>query len=179
MSEQRSRTESYTVRLELEDEPGELLRALDPIADHGGNLLSVFHERGNLTPRGHIPVEVDVECHPDRFEDVVAALRANDINVVRAGQQRYGEEVTVLLTGHVVDTDLSDTLDRVRNCAGASVVDLSLSAPEGTDDVASARLRLAAESGSIADALATVRAVADEKDLRVIEPLAPEGGEGR
>lgn len=172
-----AQTESYTVRLELEDEPGELLRALEPVAERGGNLLSIFHERGNLTPRGHIPVEVDLACHPDRFDDVVAALRDASVNVVRAGQQRYGEEITVLLTGHVVETDLSDTLDRIQECSGAAVVDLSLSAPNGTNDVASARLRLAAASTSVADALDTVRAVAAEKDLLVIEPLAPAGGE--
>jgi ACT domain-containing protein len=47
---------AYTVRLELVDEPGELLRALEPISANGGNLLSIHHERGNITPRGHIPV---------------------------------------------------------------------------------------------------------------------------
>ena len=54
---------SYTVRLELVDEPGELLGALEPIADNGGNLLSIFHERGNVTPRGHIPVEEIGRAH--------------------------------------------------------------------------------------------------------------------
>lgn len=176
MSRSDAETDSYTVRLELADEPGELVRALEPVAEHGGNLLSVFHERGNLTPRGRVPVEVDLACHPDRFEDLVAALRTDGITVVRAGQQRYDEEVTVLLVGHLVDADLSDTVDRLGECAGASVVDLSLSAPGGTDGVASARLRLAAESGRLADALATLRSVAAEKNLRVIEPLAPDGG---
>ena len=69
---------AYTVRLELVDEPGELLRALEPIADNGGNLLSIFHERGNVTPRGHIPVEVDLEATPDRFDDIVEAHRYVD-----------------------------------------------------------------------------------------------------
>jgi ACT domain-containing protein len=166
---------SYTVRLELVDEPGELLRALEPIAERGGNLLSIFHERGNLTPRGHIPVEVDVECAPERFDDIVAALRAAGINVIQAGEERYGEAVTVLLVGHLVDTDLSDTLSRVQECGEASVVDVSLSAPEGTAERSSARIRLAAESGSVETALSAVRAVAAEKDLRVVEPL-PAGG---
>ena len=49
------RDRTYTIRLELVDEPGELLRALEPIAARGGNLLSIFHERGSLTPRGRIP----------------------------------------------------------------------------------------------------------------------------
>lgn len=41
---------THTVRLELVDEPGQLLAALHPIADNGGNLLSIYHERGNKTP---------------------------------------------------------------------------------------------------------------------------------
>jgi len=164
-------TRAYTVRLELVDEPGELLRALEPISANGGNLLSIYHERGNLTPRGNIPVEVDLECRPDRFDVVVEALRDAGVTVIQAGEDAYTEQVTVLLVGHLVDTDLSDTLSRVESCSAASVTDLSLDAPEGTDDVSSARVHLAVESDGVADALATVRSVAEEKDLQVVEPL--------
>jgi ACT domain-containing protein len=167
---------AYTVRLELVDEPGELLRALAPIADNGGNLLSIFHERGNVTPRGHIPVEVDLEATPERFDDIVAALQDAGVNVIQAGQERYSAELTVVLIGHLVNTDLSDTLSRLRDETDGRVTDLSLSAPKGADDVSSARVRLATEEGSIGPTLKAVRAVADEKDLRVIEPLAA-GGE--
>ncbi|WP_255151345.1 amino acid-binding protein [Halorarius halobius] len=163
---------AYTVRLELVDEPGELLRALEPIADNGGNLLSIFHERGNLTPRGHIPVEVDLEATPDRFDVIVEALRDAGVNVVQAGTERYSEEVTVVLTGHLVDTDLSDTLSRIQDCGQASVADVSLSAPDGTDEVSAARIRLVAQQGGVERAVATVREVADEKSLQVIAPLA-------
>ncbi|MFB6162040.1 MAG: amino acid-binding protein, partial [Halococcoides sp.] len=162
-------------RLELSDEPGELLRTLEPIAENGGNLLSIFHERGNLTPRGHIPVEVDLEAAPERFDEIVAALRDAGVNVIQAGQERYSEELTVLLMGHLVETDLSDTLSRLQEENGA-VVDLSLSAPEGSGDVSSARLRLKTESGAVEKTLDAVRSVADEKGLHVVEPLAP-GGE--
>jgi ACT domain-containing protein len=166
---------AYTVRLELVDEPGELLRALEPIADNGGNLLSIFHERGNVTPRGHIPVEVDLEATPDRFDAIVDALREAGVNVIQAGAERYSEEVTVVLVGHLVDTDLSDTLSRVQECGRASVSDVSLSALEGTDEVSSARIRLVARTDGVEPALETVREVAREKDFRVIEPLAQGG----
>ena len=171
-----TRTQAYTVRLELVDEPGELLRALQPIADNGGNLLSIFHERGNVTPRGHIPVEVDLEATPERFETIVEALRDAGVNVVQAGQERYSEELTVVLVGHLVDTDLSDTLSRLRTETNSRVADLALSAPEGTDDESSARVRLKTDTGAVEGTLSAVRRVADEKDLRVIEPLAA-GGE--
>lgn len=168
--------QAYTVRLELVDEPGELLAALGPIAEHGGNLLSIVHERGSLTPRGRIPVEIDLECPPERFEALVDALRESRVNVVRAGAERYGEELTLLLVGDLVDTDLSDTLSRLERRSGSSVMDLSLAATRGTEDVSSARLRLAVEAGRADEALRTARDLAAEKDLLVVEPLTDAAG---
>ncbi|QWC19271.1 amino acid-binding protein [Halorubrum sp. 2020YC2] len=162
---------THTVRLELVDEPGQLLAALHPIADNGGNLLSIYHERGNKTPRGRIPVEVDFEATPDRFEEIVDALRSEGVNVMQAGTERYAEEVTLLMFGHLVDTDLSDTLSRIESCESASVADVSLAAPQGTEEVSSARLRLEARAGETGAALAAVRDIAAEKELRVVEPL--------
>jgi ACT domain-containing protein len=170
-------TGAYTIRLELADEPGELLNALEPIAENGGNLLSIFHERGNVTPRGRIPVEVDLECHPEQFETIVDALRDAGMNVVQAGREEYGEELTVLLVGHVIDTDFSDTLERIQSTADASVTDVALSAPAGTEDVSSARLRIATSADRTDDALAAVREIAAEKDLHVIEPQLDGRGE--
>jgi len=171
MSDSTDEVRAYTVRLELVDEPGELLRALHPIADNGGNLLSIFHERGNLTPRGHIPVEVDLEASPERFEEIVDALREAGINVIQAGTQHYSESLTIVVSGHIVDTDLSNTLSRIQQSTDATVTDLSLSAPEGTEDVSSARLRLATEAGETDSTLAALRDIAREKGLRLVEPL--------
>ncbi|WP_160066706.1 amino acid-binding protein [Natronorubrum halalkaliphilum] len=166
---------AYTVRLELVDEPGELLRTLEPIADNGGNLLSIHHERGNITPRGHIPVEVDLECPPERFDGIVDALRDAGVNVIQAGAEHYGEEVNVVLVGDLVENDLSDTLSRIEGEASAVVRDLSLSAPDGTEAVSSARIRLAIDSGRSDAALEAIRSIGSDKELTVVEPLL--GGE--
>ena len=165
----------HTIRLELADEPGELLAALEPISANGGNLLSIFHERGNVTPRGRIPVEVDVEATPDRFEAIVAALRDAGVNVVKAGSEQYAEELVVLLVGDIVGSDLSDTLRRIEAFPSASVADVSVNAPAGRGESTSARLRLATRAGSSADTLETVRELAAGKELHVIEPLAGGG----
>jgi ACT domain-containing protein len=170
MSNSGSRT--YTVRLELVDRPGELVRALEPIASRGGNLRAISHERGSVTPRGQIPVEVDVEATPEQFETIVEALQETDINVVRAGQERYTEEVVVVLVGDLIGADLSETLAAVQSVSGVSVRDISLTSPHG--EASSARLRLATESGGVASTLDTLRRVAGERGLRVVEPL---GGE--
>ncbi len=165
------RGRAYTVRLELDDEPGELLRALTPVAASGGNLLSIFHERGSLTPRGRIPVEVALEATPEKFETIVEALREAGVAVIQAGSERYSEHLTVLLVGPLVDTDLSDTLSCLEQRADASVTDVSLSAPEGTEGTSPARVRLSTAEAD--HALSVVHDAAMEKGLSVIEPLTP------
>jgi ACT domain-containing protein len=171
MSDDVTDVRAYTIRLELVDEPGELLRALEPIAEKGGNLLSIFHERGNVTPRGHIPVEVDLECPPDRFSVIVDALRAAGVNVIQAGADHYREELVVLLVGDLIDTDLSDTLSSIEDSTSTTVIDIALSSPSGTEGESSALLRLATAPGRDGDAITAVESVVDRKGIRVIEPV--------
>lgn len=167
---------AYTVRLELVDEPGELLNALEPIAKNGGNLLSIHHERGSVTPRGRIPVEVDLEVVPDRFEDVVGGLQDAGVTVIEAGEERFSEALTIILVGHLVESGLSDTLERIEACPMATILDVALSAPRDTGDVSSARVRLAVDREQAEATLEAVRELASEKDLRVIEPQIEEAG---
>ena len=174
MSDRNEDIRTYTVRLELVDRPGELLRALEPIAAAGANLLSIFHERGNVTPRGHIPVEVALEASPNQFEATVTALREADINVMQAGQERYGEEFVVVLVGDLVSADISGTLTAIESDPDVSVRDFSLSGPD--DGSSSARLRVATETGTAETALERLREVARDRELQLVEPLAPGGG---
>jgi len=82
-------------------------------------------------------VEVDLECAPHRFEQIVAALRDAGVAVIAADAERYGEAITVLLVGDLVDTDLSDTLSRLEACSSASVADLT-HRRGGTEGISSA-----------------------------------------
>ncbi|KKF39478.1 amino acid-binding protein [Halorubrum saccharovorum] len=171
MKDDENTVNAYMIRLELVDEPGELLRSLRPISENGANLLSIFHERGSVTPRGHIPVEVDLEATESQYEAIVADLQNGGINVIQAGEERYSESLVCVLSGHIVDTDLSDTLSQIQDGSNATVTDLSLSAPQGTRNTSSARLRLAVEEGGVSETLETIRGIADAKDLHLIEPL--------
>ena len=113
-----------------------------------------------------------MEAPPDRFEKIIEGLRDAGINVIQAGTERYSEGLTVILSGHVIDTDVSDTLSRIQESSNASVTDLSLAAPEGTANVSSARIGIAAEAGAADVVIERLRDVAAEKDLTLIEPLA-------
>lgn len=162
---------THTLRIELDDEPGELAAALEPIAEQGANLLSVFHERGNQTPSGRIPIEIDLECPAGRFDAIVDALREGGVTVVAADEEYYGEALSVLLTGHVVDTNLSETLRAIEAGEIVTINEMELSASGGTGGESSALFRLGARSGEREAALERMREVADANDLTVVEPL--------
>jgi ACT domain-containing protein len=94
--------------------------------------------------------------------------------VVRAGEDRLIESVSVVLVGHVLDSDLGDTINRIDSTGFAEVMDLSLTMT-GVDEPSSAYLKIRATGkAEIQKALSILREVGREKELLVIEPIETE-----
>ena len=160
--------------LELQDVPGQLLLALQPLRDTKANIISVVHHRERKTPRGLIPVRLVVEMDKSRLEAVKSQLQDSGITLVRAGEERFIEAVSVVLVGHVLDSDLGDTVNRIDTTGFAEVMDLELTMP-GVEEPSSAFLKIRATGkAEIQKALAILRQVGVEKELLVIEPIEVE-----
>ncbi len=160
--------------LELQDIPGQLLLALQPLRDSKANIISVVHHRDRKTPRGMIPVRFVVDLDRTKIDTVKAQLKESGISVVRAGEDRFIEAVSVVLVGHVLDSDLGDTINRIDSTGFAEVMDLSLSMT-GVDEPSSAFLKIQATGkAEIQKALSVLREVGSEKKLLVIEPIETE-----
>jgi len=160
--------------LELQDIPGQLLLALQPLKDNKANIISVVHHRERKTPRGMIPVRFVVEMDRSKIDIVKEHLKNSGITVVRAGEDRFIEAVSVVLVGHVLDSDLGDTVKRIDSTGFAEVMDLSLTMP-GVDEPSSAYLKIRATGkAEIQKALTILRDVGLEKKLLVIEPFEAE-----
>jgi ACT domain-containing protein len=160
--------------LELRDIPGQLLLALQPLRDNKANIISVVHHRDRKTPRGMIPVRFVVEMDRSKIDTVKEKLKESGISVVRAGEDRFIEAVSVVLVGHVLDSDLGDTINRIDSTGFAEVMDLALTMT-GVDEPSSAFLKIQATGkAEIQKALAVLREVGAEKKLLVIEPIETE-----
>jgi ACT domain-containing protein len=160
--------------LELQDVPGQLLLALQPLKENKANIISVVHHRERRTPRGMIPVRLLVEVDRSKLESVKSQLKGSGISVVRMGEERFIEEVSVVLVGHILNSDLGDTINRIDSTGYAEVMELSLTMP-GVDDPSSAYLRIRATGKrEVQEALSILRQVSDEKKLLVIEPIEAE-----
>ena len=160
--------------IELKDVPGQLLLALNPISELKGNLISVVHHHENHTPRGLIPVQVVFDIKPENLDIVISRLEESGVEVARVGEERFFEHIAVILIGHIVHTDIQDTIDRIDRTGYAEVVDLSLSMPR-IENPSSAYLKIdAVGKKELKDAISLLKSVAAEKDLLIIEPIETE-----
>lgn len=157
--------------LELSDKPGELLKALQPVAEHGGNIVSVTHQRGNVTPRGTLPVEITFEIVEERLENVLDDLREMGVRVAKLGEEKFHESITVVLAGHIVRGDVTDTINGIED-DGIKIVDFSLAMPENVDETSSARLTINATCQDKLDqAMESIERVCNEKGLVKMVPI--------
>lgn len=160
--------------LELKDIPGQLVNALVPISDAGGNLVSIVHHHAKKTPRGSIPIQVVFDIDEALIEALKFSLESRDIKVVRVNEARFLEHRTVLIVGHIIHSDIRDTIDQIDQTGYAEVVDLAMSMP-GINMKSSARISISASGKAEARmAMSLLRKVAGEKDLLVIEPIDSE-----
>lgn len=157
--------------LELKDIPGQLVLALKPVSEFKGNLISVVHHHEKRTPRGKIPVHLVFEIKSDHLDNIISLLEESGISVVSVDEKRYLEHGAVILIGHIVHTDIKDTIDKIDNTGYAEVVDLNLAMPR-INRPSSASLKIDAVSKQhLKAAIGLLKSIAKEKDLLVIEPI--------
>jgi len=162
-----------TMDLELKDIPGQLVNALVPISDAGGNIVSVVHHHAKRTPRGAIPIQVTFD-YEGSLDAVKFALESRDIKIARVNEAKLLEQRTGLIVCHIIHSDIRDTIDQIDKTGYAEVVDLAMSMP-GINLKSSARIGISAAGKDEArKAMNLMRAIAKKKDLLIIEPINSE-----
>ena len=157
--------------LELKDRPGQLVQALKPLSTFGANIMSVLHHHDQRTPRGAIPVQVVFQLTNGKLNDIIAELEEGGVRIVCVGKKLMYEEVTVILIGHIVHSDMGDTIDQIDSTGFAEVVKLSISMPWINEPSSASLVINAIGKTQLGKALDILRRVALEKDLLVIEPI--------
>lgn len=159
------------MNLELKDMPGQLVLALQPISEFGGNIVSVLHQRDKKTPRGLIPVQITFEMDGEKLKELINRMKSNGITIAQIGEDRLREKATMVLIGHIIHSDIRDTIDRIDSTRYAEVKDLAVSMP-GVDQHSAARVVInAAGKKEMQNAIQLLRDIAREKELLLIESI--------
>ncbi|MFQ6129189.1 MAG: ACT domain-containing protein [Candidatus Hadarchaeaceae archaeon] len=158
--------------MELEDVPGQLLKALEPISHFGGNIQSIMHQRERKTPLGRVPVMLVFEVgERARLNRILAALRARGVRVTQLGEREGAVRATALLVGHIIHTDIRDTIERLNALRGVRVSDLSLAMGEPGQESAARMTITADDERRVNLALSNLQRIADRKKLLMITSL--------
>ncbi|MCS3900718.1 hypothetical protein [Methanococcus voltae] len=153
--------------LELKDSPGELLKALEPISSAKGNIISVIHMREERTEDGRLPVKVVIDkIDDDELSSIIKKLESIDVIVAKINEKRRKLDLDVVLIGHVVDTDVRDTIDRINEIG--LVLDLDLSMPSPNVE-SSARMRIIVDIEKIDELYEEFDTISKEKDLLFVK----------
>ncbi|NLB01348.1 MAG: amino acid-binding protein [Methanomicrobiales archaeon] len=159
------------MKLEMRDQPGQLVAALQPISAVGGNIIAVIHQRETSATTEALDVQIVLELPEGRLARLLEMFRAQGVNVVRIDEERLLYECTLIVIGHLMHTDLSDTVDQIDRTGSAEVTELSLAMP-AINAPSSARIIIRSTTREeMKKALRILRGVAEQKNLLVIEPL--------
>lgn len=158
------------LELELDDHPGALMKALEPISQHGGNIHNIFHNREE-TNKKTIPVKITLDVDGEEaLSEMERGLREKKIRIRRIGRitKKYGTDM--ILLGHAIDTDIRDTLDRINSReTTVTQLDVKMADPKQPSSV---YLRLESENmEQHQQALGRLKEIAKEKKLQAIEPV--------
>lgn len=159
------------MKLELKDTPGQLLGALKPISDIGGNIITIIHQRDQTTSENTLKVDIVLELAEKKLDALIEALRERGCGVVRIGKQRLLQKQSLIMIGHLMHTDLTDTVDRIDQTGFAEVSELHMVMP-AIDEPSTAKITLRAVSAEdMLHAVRILREVASQKDILILEPL--------
>jgi ACT domain-containing protein len=159
------------MKLEMKDSPGQLVAALKPISDVGGNIIAVIHQRDPDPDDDTLNVQIVLELPKGRLENLKSLLKDQGVHIQRIDEERLLYQRTVIMIGHLMHTNLSDTVDQIDSTGFAEVCELSMSMP-AVNERSSSRITIKAVSrDDMEAALAILRRVSKQKSLLLIEPL--------
>ncbi|MFB0561793.1 MAG: ACT domain-containing protein [Candidatus Lokiarchaeia archaeon] len=155
------------LEIELLDEPGQLVKALEPISSFGGNIREIAHLR-DLKKGNTLPVVITFDLDKEEeLENIAQAIKKQNVPVIRAEVVKSICRKTVILVGHVFATNIKDTIDRILETqVVVKEVTARIKRPE---EVSTVKFQIEAETeDKLDETVEIIRQVGAEKDLFVV-----------
>ena len=160
-----------TLVVELEDKPGQLLKVIEPISKLGGNIISIIHDRNKITPLKRVPVEFTLDIDPTKLEELINRIKQNEIYLRSYNEIRLSASASLLLIGHIIHTDIRDTINKIDSTGFAEIVEMHISMPQ-LNKPSTAMITISAKSmDDLRKAVKILKDVCKDKEILVIEPL--------
>jgi len=160
----------FNLVLDLQDVPGKLMEALEPMGRLGANIVAVIHQRDIKTERGTVPVQITIEGDKETLDRVMDALESKDIQIMEVDGVLRKEQITTVLVGDIVEKDVQDTVARLNQLEGVRVADLDLKMSDKPENSAT-KMVMEADFGLKKEILKNIKKLGSEKGFLVINEV--------
>ena len=160
-----------TLKLELQDKPGQLLEAIKPISESGANIITVSHQRDEENPGADLIVDIVISHHESILPKLLDSLKEHGITVTRVGIERLMCMKTFILIGHILHTDLTDTINQIDRKDIAEVTELHMIMPK-VDEPSTAKITIKAVTEAEMDnVIEKLESIAAQKNLMIVDEI--------
>jgi len=155
------------LEVRLADTPGALVELIQPISKNGGNIFGILHHHDKII-NNLIPVSVSFELSEEvkdiSLKNIEKELSDKNIQIDKVIIGKDERNLTVILTGHVFDTDVTDTIKRLAK-KEIKVSELQAKFTE-VSEVSNVKLKIIfPESISKEESIEELEAICKEKNL--------------
>jgi len=154
----------FDLTLALADKPGQLLRALEPIAKNGGNIISIIHERDKPV-EGYVPVSLVVDFPSyQNFRNTINDLKDLGIAIINAEEVIDKVRLTFILIGRV---DLRKVIES--SIKNARIIGFEASTPKLNE--VSVKVDIEAPATKVDEVMENLRRLSKEQNAVLISPI--------
>lgn len=159
------------LEVKLPDIPGSLIEMIKPISQNGGNIYGILHNHDKKI-NNMIPVNVWFELNKELMDTSIFNIRKEltekKIEITKLSIGSKNKFVTIILSGHVFDTDINETINRL-DSKDIKVIELQAKF-NGLDKISDVKLKLEfPESMEKISIIHEIEKICKEKDLFLIE----------
>ena len=154
----------FDLTLALVDRPGQLLKALKPIAKNGGNIISIIHER-EKTAGVYVPVSLVADFPTyENYRRAREDLENIDVNIVKSEEVIERANITAILIGKLDFKRIVET-----KIKGLRIVDFEVSAP--TSKEACIKLNLEVPVELVDEAMKELKRMSKEENAILVSSI--------
>lgn len=155
--------------LEILDVPGQLVSILNPIGELGANVVTIVHKREIRAEEEKAAIEIALEGERENLQAVVDKFKEMGVSLIEVDDSVKKEKLSTILYGHIIDSDLRDTVDKINAVDGLVVSDLQLKLDGELKSTALITIEL--DLGKRDIAYNKIMEIAKEKDFLVIDEV--------
>jgi ACT domain-containing protein len=158
------------LEVKLPDIPGTLIELIKPVSQYGGNIYGVLHHHDKKI-NNMIPVDIWFELSEElielSLENIKKALIEKNIQIIKVSVGSKNKILTFILTGHVFDTDITETIKRL-DSKSIKVLDLQAKFTE-VDEISSVMMKVEfPEAMTKFELVNEIEKICEEKNLFLI-----------